>query len=1269
MLLRKFSNENVEIRADIPDGKRILPPTPAEQRILWLLLAGGLASVGHLVFWFYTGTRPGYWPLYFLLLITVTFKLLRLLHEWYHYAAISAPVPPPVTRSWTVDMLTTYFAGEPYDMVIDTLKAMQAVTYPHTTYLCDESNDPYLKQVCAELGVVHVYRGPEKPDAKAGNINYALRNHAKGEICVILDPDHRPRPDFLDRTLPYFEEEKVGFVQCIQAYGNQADSLIAKAAAEHTYHFYGPMMMSMNTYGTVQAIGANCTFRRAALDEIGGHAAGLSEDMHTAMRLHSFGWKSVYVPENLSRGLVPETLSAFYKQQLKWSRGTFDLLFYKFPKLVQGLTWRQILHYLSIPLYFLTGLIAAIDMILPIWALLIARVPLHTDMLPLFQAVALVLFFLGLNRLYVQKWTLDRREKGLHFWGGVLLLNSWWVYLVGFIYAIFRIKVPYIPTPKGDVIKNEWLISIPNLVMMGLGLGAIAYGLYLDWSPYTWFMASLVGTNILMLGLGVLIAQRKSTQKLYNELLTGRWSRWRLRWADFRYDVLFQLLRAKKVVGFLTMAAWGIFGLHLAGVWSSYPGPGEIAANERGRIRDYAGLKWGTPLFEAPNGSTVPSQHLAVIDLPWGELASASQIPPSTVLDWGYVPYVRWDWERGQPSWHDLLAGLPAGRYDRWLDSLAYDFAKLGYGLYLAPIGPVEEPDFVVAWRYVYDFFAARGVENLTWVWPMEAALDSSLTKPPMRVVRSLASAGPHLLHQQVEASAKEYPAWRACPVFLTGLKADSFAIAGWELLREWPIEGVLATDLPGSGELETLADAMGQPVAPFAHPYVASIARQPELIWPVHQIEHTQRGLSRGPHGKYRWTVDQAPFYLRGVAYTSGHSWRDDQTPLVREVLAQDFAQIREMGGNTIRRYGPSVYDYNLLKEAKAHNLKVLYGFPFDPRIDFLRDSSAIANVRQEVLDRVRRWKDAPAILAWVLGDGTWEHQAHYATPLYLRHQRQAYLALIEDLAQEIHRIDGSRPVAIVLEHGANLGQALTDLGVYVPSIDLIGINATFQRPIAEIDRIYQAHHPGRPYFLAQFGPQVIDAEGRLRLTPQQRLAEPSDLEKAQAYYQQWQEEIAPQRGHNLGGVAFSWRDRLDITRTWSGITDTRFRQKFSYYALQRAWRSDSVALPIQLSDLRLEVRPFGNREFEVRAVVPRSVIKGHTFTWELVNEDFLYEKGSLLPYLYGESRSVWVKTPQAALPDKRYRIVLYVDDGEGHVITASHPIEAWPSSYSSNP
>ena len=229
--------------------------------------------------------------------------------------------------------------------------------------MCDEADDPYLKELCRELSVNHITR-VNKINAKAGNINNALK-HSSGELCVVLDPDHVPFPEFLDPIVSHFNNPEIGFVQVVQAYKNNGENLIAKGAAQQTYQFYGPMMMTMNKYGTVLAIGANCTFRRAALESIGGHAAGLAEDMHTAMKLHSKGWKSVYVPSVLARGLVPSTLSAYYKQQLKWSRGVFDLLLHAYPKLFKGFTWQQKIHYGVLPMHYLSGVMYLITFLIP----------------------------------------------------------------------------------------------------------------------------------------------------------------------------------------------------------------------------------------------------------------------------------------------------------------------------------------------------------------------------------------------------------------------------------------------------------------------------------------------------------------------------------------------------------------------------------------------------------------------------------------------------------------------------------------------------------------------------------------------------------------------------------------------------------------------------------------------------------------------------------------------------------------------------------------
>ncbi|MEJ8757001.1 glycosyltransferase [Pontibacter sp. H259] len=486
-------------------------PKKADLRVVRFMIVLGLFCMASFLYWFIDEDHIGYAPLYWLLTTALGFKLLRTLHEWYHYFAVSVPKRPELKTPFKVDVFTTACPGEPHDMIIGTLEAIQRITYPHTTYLCDEGNDPVLKAACERLGVKHVTR-TIKVNAKAGNINNALQ-YATGDICLILDPDHVPAPEFLDEVLPFFENPEIGFVQVVQAYSNRKESLVAYGAAEQTYNFYGPMMMGMNSYGTVQAIGANCTFRRTALDSIGGHAAGLAEDMHTAMQLHAKGWKSVYVPKILTRGLVPGTLAAYYKQQIKWARGTFELLFAVYPKLLGKFTWRQKIHYLTLPLYYLFGVFNLVDFAIPILALVLAEFPWYV---PLGDFVLMFAPFFCISiciRHFAQRWLHETNENGFHMFGGILRTGTWWVFCLGLVYAILRIKVPYIPTPKDDKPKNNFILSLPNITICVISIWAIFYSQqvygHLYGNPYVQMMAAFALVNVTILGSIILIGQEK----------------------------------------------------------------------------------------------------------------------------------------------------------------------------------------------------------------------------------------------------------------------------------------------------------------------------------------------------------------------------------------------------------------------------------------------------------------------------------------------------------------------------------------------------------------------------------------------------------------------------------------------------------------------------------------------------------------------------------------------------------------------------------------
>jgi cellulose synthase (UDP-forming) len=496
-----------------PNGNYNFSYRKKDRMPIRLLILVGLLFMAAFLWKYFQPQNRGYTLLFVLLSVSICLKLLRLLHEWYHYWKVIPPKPAEINKRWHVDIFTTYCADEPYEMVINTLRAIQRIDYPHTTYLCDEVGDPYLSMICEELGVEHIVRY-DKKDAKAGNINNALQV-AEGDICLILDPDHIPVPDFLDHVLPYFQDPKVGFVQCVQGYYNRKESLISYGATEQTYTFYGPMMTTMGSYGTAQAIGANCTFRRDALDSIGGHAAGLAEDMHTAMQLHARGWKSVYVPLPLSYGLVPATLSAYYKQQLKWARGTFELLFVTYPQLFSKFSWRQRLHYLTMPMHYLMGVAQLIDLLIPIVALVMMRLPLRLDLtdfatafLPLFATTLLI-------RQYAQRWLIEKHEAGFHVFGGILSSGTWWVYVLGLVYTIFRIEVPYLPTPKQDKMRNNFLLCLPNILMILLTLGALGYsihhyGRFAFSNFYSQLMIGFALLNVFILAINVGIGQEEA---------------------------------------------------------------------------------------------------------------------------------------------------------------------------------------------------------------------------------------------------------------------------------------------------------------------------------------------------------------------------------------------------------------------------------------------------------------------------------------------------------------------------------------------------------------------------------------------------------------------------------------------------------------------------------------------------------------------------------------------------------------------------------------
>jgi cellulose synthase (UDP-forming) len=427
--------------------RRARPVARWERWTLGVLLFLGAQSVLLFAFWWFRAEHVGNPILFALLSLATWYGVSRIVVGWYNVFHIEQPPPRDAPPGLSVAIFITSSPGEPYEMFVRTLAAAHEIRYPHTTYLLDDTRDPRLAALAQEMGAVHLEL-VGIPGAKAGKINAAMKQTSE-DFILVLDPDHIPFPEFLDRVLGYFDDAGVGFVQVAQNYYNAPRSFVARAACEQTFAFYGPIMQGMHGTGTAVAIGANCTFRRAALESIGGHGIGLAEDLVTAIRLHAGGWKSVYIPEVVARGLVPEDLDSFLRQQLKWSRGVYEVLFREYPRAFRRLTNHQRIAYLMIGSYYLVGLTTLIYLSIPILYLLTGAQPAAMFVAEYLAHALPVGFFAVVIYRFAQRWLADPdRERGWHWRGMLLKVGAWDVYLRGLILALANVAVPYIPTAK-----------------------------------------------------------------------------------------------------------------------------------------------------------------------------------------------------------------------------------------------------------------------------------------------------------------------------------------------------------------------------------------------------------------------------------------------------------------------------------------------------------------------------------------------------------------------------------------------------------------------------------------------------------------------------------------------------------------------------------------------------------------------------------------------------------------------------------------------------
>jgi len=351
-----------------------------------------------------------------LLLAAELYGVLVLFLGYFQTIELEKRTPPALTRLPSVDVFVPSY-NESIEIVRRTLLGALAIDYPRKqVFLLDDGRREAFEAMARELGCFYLTR-PDNAHAKAGNLNHALgRTH--GDLVAIFDADHVPVRGFLRKTVGFFEDPRVALVQAAQHFFNPDPyernlNLQGRIAPEQTF-FYHVIQPGNDFWNSAFFCGSCAVLRRTALASIGGFKVQtVTEDAHTALELHSRGWRSVYLGLPLAAGLATESFAAHVIQRMRWARGMAQILRLDCPLFKKGLQLPQRLNYFNAMLHFFFGLPRLVMIAAPLAFLLLG---IHSFRADVMAVIAYILPHITLSTIGNSLISERFRHS---FWGGV----------------------------------------------------------------------------------------------------------------------------------------------------------------------------------------------------------------------------------------------------------------------------------------------------------------------------------------------------------------------------------------------------------------------------------------------------------------------------------------------------------------------------------------------------------------------------------------------------------------------------------------------------------------------------------------------------------------------------------------------------------------------------------------------------------------------------------------------------------------------------------
>jgi cellulose synthase/poly-beta-1,6-N-acetylglucosamine synthase-like glycosyltransferase len=383
--------------------------------------------------------------------------------------------------------------NEPPDILIATIKAVEAMDYPNFEIVVMDNNtkDPAIwgpvEEYCRDRPRVKFVHVDPWPGFKSGACNLALRDytHPDAEIISMIDADDIVKPYYLSETAAYFCDERIGFVQTYEGNRDYEGSAYYTACVDSYQGFYLAVMSSRNERDTVPFVGTMGLFRRSALEDVGGwNEWCITEDTEASLRVLKAGWSGLYIPRCFGRGIVPPSFAGLNTQRHRWCFGAMQILRLHWRSLMpwdrspdNHLTQAQRRDYLMASLGWLRDLmmLGFAALLLVVTGLLVsgsgfALMPLrgNTSLLPM----SLIFVATICMTWTLRHWTtISWRRAGM---GLVISLSASWITALACIQGLTHREGVFLRTSK-TASTHRPLRTVLRLTRIELGLATSLY--------------------------------------------------------------------------------------------------------------------------------------------------------------------------------------------------------------------------------------------------------------------------------------------------------------------------------------------------------------------------------------------------------------------------------------------------------------------------------------------------------------------------------------------------------------------------------------------------------------------------------------------------------------------------------------------------------------------------------------------------------------------------------------------------------------------------